>query len=119
MANKPLKIAALLVASAMTLAGCAGRYGPYGTPGGVTTTAGIVYVQTAPPPQKYVIIPRRPAPTAVWIEGYWDWTGVRFVWVDGLWNINPPRAGVVWVPHRWVKTNRGWYRKPGEWRQGR
>jgi len=28
-----------------------------------------------------------PAPDAEWACGYWHWDGVRYVWVDGRWQL--------------------------------
>jgi hypothetical protein len=28
-----------------------------------------------------------PAPGAVWACGYWHWDAVRYVWVDGRWQL--------------------------------
>ena len=117
--SKPQKWSAALIAvGALTLAGCAG-YGdrdPYYARGPVVTDVGVTYIQTAPPYPRQVIIPRRPSVTSVWIDGYWNWTGVQFVWIDGTWDRNPPRAGATWAPGQWTQTKRGWYRRPGRWR---
>ncbi|MDO1559499.1 hypothetical protein Q0812_08675 [Brevundimonas sp. 2R-24] len=97
--------------SSASVAGCSHGYGPgYGPWGGT-----VIYVRTAPPPPPpRIIIPPRPSSTAVWIEGYWNWTGVTFVWVDGFWERSPP-PGRVWAPGRWVQTPRGWRHEPGRW----
>lgn len=29
------------------------------------------------------------APGAVWSCGYWHWDGVRYVWIDGSWQVPP------------------------------
>jgi hypothetical protein len=116
MASKPIASRRILPAvTALAFAGltaCAG-YGPhrhYGPP-----PSGTVHITTAPPPPRTVIIPPRPTSLSVWISGYWNWTGTDFVWIDGHWDRSPPRAGAVWVPDQWVKTNKGWYRRPGRW----
>jgi WXXGXW repeat (2 copies) len=96
--------------------GCT-SYGPhrhYGPP-----PASVVYVSHTPPAPRTVIIPPRPTALSVWISGYWDWSGVDFVWIDGHWDRNPPRAGAQWVPDMWIRTDRGWYRHPGGWKDSR
>ena len=98
--------------SLLSLAGCAG----YPHHGRHAAGPDVVYVQLAPPPPRTIIIPPRPAPAAVWISGYWDWSGSRYVWVPGRWNAKPPHPGAQWTPDRWVKTHRGWVREPGRWR---
>ena len=101
---------------ALALAGCAVHYHPYyrhGPP--PPASASIVFAPNAPPPPRRVAIPPRPSTTAIWIDGYWNWTGVQFVWVDGFWERNPPH-GRNWERGRWTHTSRGWYWTPGRWR---
>jgi len=114
MTRKPAFLAGAAALALVTLTACAGYGGPYRHYG--PPPAGVIYITTAPPPPRTVIIPPRPSPIAVWISGYWSWTGVEFVWIDGRWDRNPPHAGAVWVPDQWVKTKHGWYRHPGRWK---
>lgn len=107
-----LKLAFVLFC-ACAASGCWAHYHyRHGPP---AASVGVVYVRRAPPPPRHVRIPPRPAPTAIWIDGYWRWSGVEFVWVEGFWDRNPP-PGKVWAPGRWVHTSRGWYWQPGRWR---
>jgi hypothetical protein len=57
----------------------------------------------------------RPRPEAEWVPGYWDWDPVQgeFYWLGGLWQVPP--TGTIWVGNRWVRDEKGWYRKPGFW----
>ena len=98
-------------ACALALAGCS--YGPHGY-GGPPAGVSVVYVQKAPPPRPHVALPPRPVSSAVWIAGYWDWTGSNYVWVDGHWLRNPPH-GKRWMPGKWIQSPRGWYWNPGRW----
>jgi len=79
------------------------------------TSVNVGYIRYAPPSPRRVRIPPRPIPRAVWIGGYWRWTGDRYDWRDGYWDRRPPH-GKVWRPGRWVHTKRGWYWEPGHWR---
>jgi hypothetical protein len=92
----------------------------YGYGPGPAGHASVVYIDREPPPPRSYTRPSRPSTTAIWIDGYWNWTGVRFIWVDGYWERNPP-PGRVWAPGGWVHTHRGWYRQHGRWveRRGR
>lgn len=112
-ASSPMKLMIISV-SALALSGCwvhtHYRHGPP-PPASVS----IHYVNRAPPPPRRVHVPPRPVPTAIWIGGYWRWTGVEFAWIDGYWDRNPPR-GRVWAPGRWIHTSHGWYWEPGRWR---
>ena len=50
----------------------------------------IVIVEAPPPPPRRIVLrPEPPFVGAIWVEGYWRHTGVRFVWVRGHWI--PPR----------------------------
>lgn len=62
-------------------------------------------------------VPRPPgAGYHVWRPGYWNWTGVRYLWIPGMYLIEP-RPGVVWVPGHWVARDRGWVWAGGYWRR--
>ena len=69
---------------------------------GVPATFGQVSVGIqfgAPPPPRVVVVPARPAPDYVWIEGYWYPVGGRYRWHAGYWTL-PPYAGARWVSPR-------------------
>ena len=68
-----------------------------------------------PPPAPYTeIVPAAPYPGAVWVGGYWGWSGGRHHWVTGRWA--QPRPGYAWRPHRWEQGPRGgWYLRGGFW----
>ncbi|MES1257051.1 MAG: YXWGXW repeat-containing protein [Acidobacteriota bacterium] len=85
------------------LAGCGHAY--YG--------AGI----TVGPPAPRVIGPLgvAPGPGYVWTDGYYDWQGSNWVWLDGRW-ARPPRPGRVWVTPYWERHGRGYRFHKGRWR---
>ena len=71
-------------------------------------------VETAPPPPIEEIRPPIPFGGAVWIDGYWHWSGVRFIWVGGRWSAPP--SGYVWRPYRWDRREDGrWQHEHGHW----
>lgn len=74
----------------------------------------VVYIRKAPPAPHHYSRPPRPTASAIWISGYWNWTGVKFTWVSGYWERHPPR-NKRWRDGRWVHTARGWYWVPGGW----
>lgn len=81
--------------------------------GPLPATADVtVWLETAPPPPRYEVIP---APRAgyVWQPGYWDWRGRRHVWVGGHWVRERP--GMYWHPNRWEHRNGRWYLERGRW----
>ena len=53
-----------------------------------------------PPPERVVrVLPPRPGPEFVWVQGYWYPVGRRYVWHAGYWT-RPPYEGARWVaPH--------------------
>ena len=68
-----------------------------------------------PPPRAFGVIGRSPGPGFVWLDGYHDWYGNRYVWVPGRW-VRPPRASAVWVPGRWAPRGRNHVWVRGYWR---
>ena len=75
---------------------------------------GIV-VRVAPPAPIVEHYGPPPHPGMVWISGYNNWDGHRYVWVKGYWH-RPPRRGAVWVAHHWVQRGGGWVMVQGHWR---
>ena len=53
----------------------------------------------APPPARVVVVPARPAPDYVWIEGYWYPVSGHYRWHAGYWTL-PPYGGAHWVAPR-------------------
>ena len=100
-------VLAATAATALALGGCyVIPVGPPGTPEVVTT------VPPPPPQPEYYAAP--PVVGQVWITGYWNWLGARFVWNPGYWAT--PRPGHHWRPHHWAPHGRGYWRlNPGHW----
>jgi hypothetical protein len=100
------RIAALSLSATCLLPACVIEAGPAPPPYGMAVAA--------PPPQPVVEV-RPPArdPTAVWIPGYWHWTGIQYTWIPGHWDIAP--AGAQWrAPHYTVREGVYFY-EPGGW----
>lgn len=68
----------------------------------------------APPPVQNEVQPARPAANVVWAPGYWYWSGVDWVWIEGSW-VTPPRAGLTFVSPRWVLRGGSWVFVTGGW----
>ena len=104
------------LAGAAALAGCVVAPMPgavYADPGGAPTQT-TVYAPVAPPAPYYEVQPPLPYPGAIWIGGYWNWSGHRHVWVPGRYE--RPRPGDHYAPHRWSRSPRGgWYLQGGGW----
>jgi hypothetical protein len=75
----------------------------------------VVIVKAPPaPPRRVVVRPGPPCVGAIWVEGYWRYTGARFVWVRGHWI--PPRRGYHFVQPRWHVHAGHYYYTPGYFR---
>jgi hypothetical protein len=76
--------------------------------------AAEIVVKIAPP--KIVVEKRGPPPSPrhVWISGYHNWDGQKYVWTAGRWEV-PPQGHSKWVAHRWVHKNGGYVMVEGHW----
>jgi hypothetical protein len=100
--------AALLTACVVAPAPVAAPYGYPGAP------AGAVYAPVAPPAPYYEAQPALPFVGAIWIPGFWNWTGGRHVWQPGRYE--QPRAGYRYQPYQWAPAQRGgWALRGGGW----
>ncbi|HEY9105923.1 MAG TPA: hypothetical protein VIN58_04535 [Roseateles sp.] len=104
-----LRTFALALTAAAALSACivvpAHRGGYYAEPG--------VVVDVAPPPPYAEVVPALPYAGAVWIEGYWGWSGGRHRWVPGYYE--RPRPGYRYEPHRWESRGGRWHLRGGGW----
>jgi hypothetical protein len=71
--------------------------------GGVSAVAAQISIGVRigppPPPRVVRIVPDRPGPEFIWIEGYWYPVGNHYRWHQGYWS-RPPYEGARWVgPH--------------------
>jgi hypothetical protein len=76
------------------------------------------YTVTGPPPPPvygYGAVGSAPGPGYVWVNGYSDWRGGRWVTVRGSW-VRPPRRHAVWVAPSYRPYGRGYRYYPGRWR---
>lgn len=110
-----LRATTLSAAALLTLgiAGCVvAPPGPVAYDGGYATTA--VYAPVAPPAPYYEVQPAAPFPGAIWINGYWNWSGGRHVWTPGRYE--RPRPGYHYREPRWSQGPRGgWQLHGGGW----
>ena len=75
----------------------------------------FVEVPYPPPAAQVEIIPPRPQPGAVWVDGEWSWQGRRWTWETGGW-VMPP-AGSYFAPWRTKRLDNGKLLfSPGGWR---
>jgi len=58
-----------------------------------------IRIGSPPPPRVVHVLPARPGPEFVWVEGYWYPVGHHYKWHEGYWT-RPPYEGARWVaPH--------------------
>jgi hypothetical protein len=71
--------------------------------GGVSALAAQISIGVRigppPPPRVVRIVPDRPGPEFIWIEGYWYPVGNHYRWHQGYWS-RPPYEGARWVGPR-------------------
>jgi hypothetical protein len=83
---------------------------------------GTLYGQplaAVPPPPPYAgrpeVIVSQPTPNAVWIPGYWEWTGAQYTWTPGYWAV-PPVGFQVYVEGGWIFRGGGYFYRRPYWR---
>jgi hypothetical protein len=76
---------------------------------GTTTTA-----PTAPPALQVEVTPPSPVRTAVWVPGFWQWSGTTWVWITGSWQLRPATT-MTWRPAEWRATGSLHVLVPGGW----
>jgi hypothetical protein len=52
--------------------------------------------------------PERPSPDAVWVRGYYEYTGRGYQWQPGRWEISPPGSR-DWIQPAWYPAANGGY----------
>jgi hypothetical protein len=100
--NKALH--ASLWISAMLAGGCV-----------IETVPGPAGVAVSGPPPAPMQEARPPPlrPRAVWVAGYWHWTGMQYAWIPGHWE-DPP-VGASWRAPRYLLRDGVYYYEPGGW----
>jgi hypothetical protein len=80
----------------------------------VPAPVAVVEVDEEPPPPRAVVV--EPRPGFIYIEGRWDRSGGRWVWLDG--HYERERVGYVWGPGRWDRRGNRHVWVEGSWRAG-
>jgi WXXGXW repeat (2 copies) len=102
-------VALLALLLAPSLGGCVVEAG-FAPPVGVAVSG--------PPPEP--MGEARPAPPdaqAVWIAGYWHWSGMQYTWIPGHWERAPP--GASWHAPRYSIREGTYFYEPGGWSRPR
>lgn len=103
----------ITVLAALSLAGCVVAPYPRSAVYYPAESGGAIVTEVAPPAPYAEVVPVAPFPGAIWIGGYWGWSGARHHWVPGRWE--RPRPGQVWEPHRWRQRDGRWRLEGGGW----
>jgi hypothetical protein len=79
-------------------------------------TPGMTVVTPPPMPltQPQENIPARPSRDAIWIAGYYNFTGTGYAWKPGRWEV-PPAGLTAWVPPSWQPSGNEYVYLPGRW----
>lgn len=76
-----------------------------------------VFVRIAPPPPVRVgVYGVAPGPGYVWVGGFHEWAGGRYIWREGYW-ARPPYPHAVWVAPDWAPRHGGYVFVRGYWRR--
>ena len=94
------------LAAALLAAGCV-------VEGSMAPPAGGVAVSGPPPQPIQETRPPAPGPHAVWIAGYWHWTGMQYTWIPGHWEQAP--AGSRWRAPGYSLRDGTYFYEPGGW----
>lgn len=78
-------------------------------------TRGVV-VSGPPPAPVREDRPAAPSNNAVWVAGYWHWTGMQYAWIPGHWDAPPP--GATWSAPVYSIRDGKYVYETGGWRPG-
>jgi WXXGXW repeat (2 copies) len=81
--------------------------------GGVSAPATGVAVSGPPPEPMREAPPPAPDAQAVWVAGYWHWSGMQYTWIPGHWERAPP--GASWHAPRYSIREGTYFYEPGGW----
>ena len=98
-----LPLAAL---AALAVTGCPGVY--------EVSYGGDLAIELEPPAPRAEEVPAPPHEDAVWVAGYWSWTGVRYVWLPGR-HVRRPGSGLYWYPGGYVLRDGRYVYVVGRW----
>jgi hypothetical protein len=98
-------VAFAMLAACVLASACVIEAGPEPPPG--------VAVSAPPPAPMQDPRPPPPSPQAIWVAGYWHWTGMQYTWIPGHWENAPP--GAHWKAPRYSLRDGTYFYEPGGW----
>ncbi len=109
-----LKLVSAALAASLALSACVVVPAPRRVVYAAPVYGPPIAVVDAPPPAPYAeVVSAVPFDGAVWLGGYWGWSGGRHQWVGGHWERGRPGYG--WRPHAWVRDGGRWHLHEGGW----
>ena len=87
----------------------------YGSEREATTNVVVQTPPPQPPPPGPEVVTVQPGPGAVWVSGFYEFDGVRYIWVPGHWAY-PPHGYRGYVAARWVYRGGSYVYVRGYWR---
>jgi hypothetical protein len=93
------------LAAALLLTGCV-------VEASVSASSGVA-VAGPPPEPVHESRPPQPNAQAVWVAGYWHWTGMQYTWIPGHWEQAPP--GAQWRAPKYSIREGTYFYEPGTW----
>ena len=87
----------------------------YGSQQEATTQVQMESPPPPPPTRPREVIVERSSREAVWIPGHWEFDGRGYYWVDGFWQVPPPRYH-TYVPPHWERRGSVQVYIRGYWR---
>ncbi len=77
---------------------------------------GVIVSGPPPAPMREEARPPAPSAQAIWVAGYWHWTGLQYAWIPGHWEAAP--AGAVWNAPRVTVHDGRYIYETGGWKNG-